>query len=162
MTDEISELGPEMTALTELQRKYVWSMLNDPLGNPTKWARAAGYSDHMDRCKVTGFHLARNPKIMEAAQEECRKHLNTMGGVLGIGVMMQIARRKGHKQQLAAATALANRAGFHETTEHKVTVEHIDDTRMLEFANRLAVELGVDRGKLIGFNAKVIEGEKVE
>jgi hypothetical protein len=159
LSDDIGELGPAMLALSEKQRKYVWAMLNNPLGNPTVWCRAAGYSDKGEACKVRAFYVARNPKIMEAAQEECRKHLNTMGGVLGVGVMMQIARKKGHKQQLAAATALANRSGFHETTEHKVTVEHIDDTRMLEFANRLASELGVDRGKLIGFNAKVIEGK---
>jgi hypothetical protein len=42
-------------------------------------------------------------------------------------------------------------------TEHKVTVEHVDDGRMLEFVNALASELGVDRSKLLGENVKVIE-----
>lgn len=162
---EIQPFGPKMLALTEKQRRYVLAMLSDPLGNPTVWSRAAGYSDHKERCKVQGHYLSHDERIKEAAREEARRHLDTIGPVLGIGVMMQIARTKGHKKQLEAAIALANRAGFHEKTEHKVTVEHIDDARMLEFAERLAAELGVDRAKLVGGNVAglpMIEGEAQE
>lgn len=163
--EDIEDYGPAMQALTVKQRLYVFAMMSDPMGNPTRWARAAGYSDASEACKVKGHFLSRSQKVMDAAQEEARRHLNSTGSVLGVGVMMMIAKNKRHKDQLRAAEALANRGVFQAKTEHKVVVEHIDDTRMLEFANRLATELGVDRGKLIGFNAgggKVIEGEKVD
>lgn len=174
---EVQSFGPKMTALTEKQRGYVLAMLTDPLGNPTAWARAAGYADGGPKSALirkTAHYLAHDDRIMEAAQEEARRHLNTIGPVLGIGVMMQIARSKGHKQQLAAAQALANRAGFHETSEHKVTVDHNDRTgsAMIERIKQVAALLGVDAGKLLGVNASdevekidmplLIEGEVVK
>src|SRR5712691_1663658 len=106
MTDDLREFGPKMQALTEKQRLYVLAMLSDPLGNPTAWARAAGYSDHLDRARVSGHINSHNDAIMEAAQEEARRHLHTIGPILAVGVMMQIARNKDHKDQLRAAEML--------------------------------------------------------
>lgn len=172
MLDGVEGFGPKMRALSEKQRAYVLAMLSDPLGNPTKWARAAGYSDVKGGAKVRGHHCAHDDRVMEAAQEEAARHLHTVGPVLGIGVMFQIARTNGHKHQLKAAEALANRAGFHEKTEHLVNVNHRDQTgaAMVERIKTLAAMLGVDAEKLLGANAaeapaalpKVIEGEAVE
>lgn len=160
--------GPAMGALAPLQRRYVLAMLSDPLGTPTGWARAAGYSEtKLDGvtknrgATVVANHLSRMPEIMEAAREEARRHLDTVGPILGIGVMMQIARNNEHKRQLDAAIALADRTGgFGVKTEHKVTVEHVDDGRMLAIAEKIAQELGVERMKLIGGN--VVEGKDVK
>ncbi|MCC7047191.1 MAG: hypothetical protein IT562_10800 [Alphaproteobacteria bacterium] len=175
MSNEISAdlegFGPKMSALTEKQRRYVLAMLSDPLGNPTRWARAAGYSDVKEGAKVRGHFLAHDERISEAAQEEAARHLTTIGPVLGIGVMFQIARTKGHRDQLRAAEALANRAGFHEKTEHLVHVHKTDRTgaAMVDRIKQLADALGVDAEKLLGANSpevaalpKVIEGEVVE
>src|SRR5262249_4531612 len=166
---EIERFGPKMSALKDRERRYVLAMLSDPLGNPTVWARAAGYSDHKHRCKVYGHYLCRDERIKEAAQEEARRHLDTIGPILGIGVMMQIARTKGHKSQLAAAQALADRAGFHAKSEHNVNVVQTDLTgsAMMKRIEDLARSLGVDAGKLLGTNAveppvKLIEGEVVK
>ena len=150
-----------MAALTEKQRRYVLAMLSDPLGMQSDWARAAGY-DTKDpvALRVTAHRTAHNEGVKEAAREEARRHLDTIGPVLGIGVMFQIAKDPKHKRQLDAAIALANRAGFHERTEHKVTVEHVDDQRLLVIAEKLAAELGTSAAKLIG-NSPVIEGEVV-
>lgn len=162
--DELQEFGPKMAALSDLQRRYVLAMLSDPLGNPTRWARAAGYSDQHEAAKVRGHHLSHNPKILEAAQEEARRHVDTVGPILGIGVMIQIARDKGHKRQLEAAAMLADRAGFHAKSEHKLSVEHrVDDTQIEALARRLAAEAGIRPERLLGVNTpKVIECEAVD
>jgi hypothetical protein len=125
------EFGPLMAALTPLRRRYVLAMLSDPLGTPTEWARAAGYADNgslgdnkKSGVRVQAHRLSHDDGLKDAAREEARRHLDTIGPVLGIGVMFQIARDPKHKRQLEAAIALANRAGFHERTEHSVKVEH--------------------------------------
>lgn len=120
------QLGPAMAALTEKQRGFVFAMLSDPLATPSEWARAAGY-DPNGSDRVAGHHLSRSPKIEAAANELARAHLNTFGPALGIGVMMMVARNPEHKDQLKAAAMLANRTGFHETTEH-VVVSKTDRT----------------------------------
>ena len=154
------EYGPKMLALTEKQRRYVLAMLSNPLSNPTQWARDAGYSDSSGAAKVIAHrnvHGPRSQAIMEAAQEEAARHLMTVGPVLAVGVMMQIARNPEHKRQLDAAVALADRSGFHVKTEHRVTVEHVDHARMLELARRWATELGVEEMKLVGSNVVDVE-----
>lgn len=157
----IEQFGPKMSALTDLQRRYVLAMLSDPLGNPTLWARAAGYSDKSQAAKVKGHYLSHDDRVMEAAQEEARRHLDTVGPVLGIGVMIQIARTKGHKRQLEAAAMLADRVkGFATKTEHNVNVSHkLDDAQIEDFARRLAAENGIDVRRLLG--GPVIEAEVV-
>lgn len=165
MNEEIP-LGPAMTALTPLQRRFVLAMIADPLATPTEWARAAGY-DPKGSDRVAGHDLSRSPKIEAAANELARAHLHTFGPVLGIGVMMMIARNKDHKDQLKAAAALANRSGFHETTEHTVRVEHTDrtGTAMAARIKVLADALGIDPAQLLGVNAapemKLIEAVDV-
>ena len=162
--DRIQEFGPKMAALTDKQRRYVLAMLSDPLGNPSVWARAAGYSDHLQAAKVRGHYLSHDDRIMEAAQEEARRHLDTIGPVLGIGVMMQIARTKGHKRQLDAAMALTDRVGFHAKSEHKVVHEDRTGAALEERLRRAAALLGIDPAQLLGVNAapaKQIEGEVV-
>jgi hypothetical protein len=157
-----------MEALTAKQRLFVLAMASDPLATPAEWARAAGYDPHgSDR--VAGHHLSRSPKIEAAARELARAHLDTFGPLLGIGVMMNIARQPGHRDQLKAAAMLANRTGFHETTVHNVNVNHTDRTgaAMVARIKDLAGALGVDPAALLGANAvpepmKVIEGEVVE
>jgi hypothetical protein len=156
--------GPKMSALTEQQRAYVLAMLSDPLGNPTKWARAAGYSDKSEAAKVSAFRLVHSERVQEAAQEESLRHMHTIGPALAVGVMFRIARTNGHKDQLRAAEAIANRVGLHELSEHKVTVERTDRTgaAMVERIRALAEVLGVSADALLGVNAvpapmKVIE-----
>lgn len=166
MSGEV-EFGPAMRALTEKQRLYVLAMASDPLGNPTQWARLAGYSDQSGAAKVVGHANSHNPKVAKAIQEVAQQYLTTFGPMLGLGVMMRIARNDAHPKQLAAAEALANRSGFHETTEHRVLVDDArrDPAVLMERVRELAGRLGLDPAKLLGANApgpKLIEGEAVK
>lgn len=157
-----------MRVLTEKQRAYVYAQLADPFGNPTRWARAAGYSDHMDRAKVSGHTLAHNPKIEAAVQEFVRSVMNTRGALLGLAVTLKIAGNPRHPKQQQAALALMDRGGLPAMTEQRIAVRHTDQTgaAMVERIRALAQALGIDPAVLLGSNApadvKLIEGAAVE
>ena len=169
MDESGEELGPHMLALRPKQRLYVKAMLADPFGNPTEWSRMAGFSDASQGCKVMGHRLTHGDlgsRVLEAVREECARNLGTVGPVLAIGVMLQIARDPKHRRQLDAALALADRSGFHVRTEHHIRVTHVSDDRMYEIAKRMAAEWGIEEAKVLGGNApaegaKLIEGEIV-
>lgn len=115
-----------MQALTEKQQGFVLAMAADPFGNPTKWARAAGYRNSEGGMRVKGHTLFHDPRIQTAVQELGSSALKTLGPMLAAAGMLRIARNPKHKQHFKALEAIANRVGMHETTEHKVTVDHKD------------------------------------
>lgn len=163
------DFGPEMRKLTDLQRRFVLAMFSSPLSSATRWVKMAGFASSNDNVRrVTAHRLMHDPKIGAAVQEFAGQHLSVVGPALSLGVMMKIARTKGHKDQLKAAAAIANRSGFHEKTEHHVTVDHRDQSgaAMVERIKELAKVMGVDAAQLLGANAvppmKLIEGERVE
>lgn len=152
MTDD--DWGPAMRALTDKQRGYVLAMAADPFGNPTRWAKAAGYSDKSQAAKVTAHYLAHNPKVEAAVQEFARSSLHTLGPMLATAGMLRIARNPNHPKHMRALETIANRVGLHETTEQRMSVHHTDRTgvAMLERIKELAVVLGVDPARLLGVN----------
>jgi phage terminase small subunit len=171
--DDSTRWGPAMAELTEKQRQYVLAMASDPLGTATSWAKAAGYADDgSSMVRVTAHRLSHDPRIKTAVYECARSTIDSIGPMLGIAVMLKIARDNTHPKQLAAAIALANRSGFHETTEHVMHVQHTDRTgaAMIERIKELAGELGLDAARLLGANApekpqpemKVIEHKENE
>lgn len=160
---DLGEFGPAMRALSEKQRAYVQAMAADPFGNPSRWAKAAGYADCGANTRVKGHLCAHDPKIQAAIFEYGQSMLGTMGPLLAAAGMIRIARNPKHKQHFKALEAIANRVGLHETTEHVVNVNHSDRTgaAMAERITQLAGVLGIDPGQLLGVNAApmLIEGE---
>jgi phage terminase small subunit len=161
---EDASLGPKMLACNVSQRRFVLAALEFPHGKDWQIAKAAGYSDRSHNAlRVTAHRLFHDEKVLAALHEEAGKRLRS-SAVLGVSVLAKIARTEGHKDQLRAAEALLNRIGFHETSEHKVTVEHALDKRELDaLAVRLAQEAGIDPRRLLGVNSDLpmIEGELV-
>jgi hypothetical protein len=145
------EFGPAMRALTPRQRRYVLAMAADPLGTPTGWCRAAGYSDSSLACKVRGHALSHSVKVARAVSEVATQLLTTYGPMLGIGVVMRIARNDRHPRQLAAATALLDRTGFGVQTEHRVVVDDVrrDPEAMVQRIREIAGRLGIDAEQLL-------------
>jgi phage terminase small subunit len=173
MTDvlpEDGEVGPAMQALTEKQQKFVRAVIalaRDGEENYAKAAREAGYSDHMERCKVTGHFLSHDARVQAALLEESKKRVSLAASVIATPVAVKIAmdEKVSPKDRLRACEMLFNRGGMPAQTEHKVTVEHRQPRQMVELAERLAAELGVDKQKLIGLNrdaAKVVDAEFTE
>ncbi len=113
-----------MGALTEKQRKWVVGYAL--CGDCTVAAREAGYSDEGDGCKVIGFNLARNPKVIDALLEWSKGALHGRGAFVAVQALIEIAQDPEHGDRFKAADSLADRVGFARQTNHQVTVEHID------------------------------------
>ncbi len=152
------ELGPKMAALSERRQRFAWAMAYGER-NAAEAARQAGYSDLHEAAKVRAHHLMHDPKVLEAIEEAAQAILRALGP-LAIGAARAILENSAHPNHARMIETILDRSGYTAKTEHKVTVEHVDDGRLLELATRMAVELGVDRARLIGGNV-VIEGEAV-
>ena len=171
-------LGPAMRALNERQRRFVLAYIEqgkDGKPNALRAALAAGYGGgggvNEAALRVQGHRLVYNPLVQAAILELSKKEVNLAAAVIATPVTISIAlnEKLSAKDRLRACEMLFNRGGMPALSEHKVTVEHVDDGRMLEFADRLAAELGVDRSKLVGANVVVpkledrtIEGGLIE
>jgi len=152
-------LGPEMLRLTGRQRRFVRLILEYPTAPLWKIMRHAGYGTETSSnasLRVMGCSLVHNERILAAMREETSRAI-PRGAMVGIAGLIEIATDKRSPDRLKACIALADRGGFGPKTEHKVIVERTDEGRMLEFAERLANELGIRREKLVGPN--VIDGK---
>src|ERR1700683_142035 len=84
------DYGPAMQAL-EPQRQAFVNALLDQRGSPNfaQAAIAAGYSDPPGTSRVTGPHLARNPRIIAALHEESKRRF-TIAGWQGVVNLIKI------------------------------------------------------------------------
>jgi phage terminase small subunit len=159
-----------MAALDEQQRKFVLAFINGGRQwrgeggsqglpgfrpNAKEAAKAAGYGtpDSSDEyLRVQGHRVLHSQKVQDAILEFSRKDVMVAAAVIATPVVISIAldEEAPKKERLRACEMLFNRGGMPAMTEHKVTVEHVDDSRLLEFVDKLAGELGVDRSRLIG------------
>ena len=170
--DDEERLGPAMRRLTSRQRRFVVAALEFPGATHEAIARRAGYSaSTSNSLKVQAHDNFASERVIAALHEEASKRLRS-SAVLGASVLVEIAQDKGHKDRLRAAEALLNRIGFHELSEHRVSVQHSDATgkALTERIAEIARRLGVDPAKLLGVNAveapaavevKLLEGEVV-
>jgi phage terminase small subunit len=155
-------LGPKMLALSsDQQRLFVWWMAN---GAPTvaAAARAAGYSNVKEGAKVRGCVLMQQPAILEALHETAGKTMRSLAP-LAITKAKRILENEAHPAHSDMIKTIMDRSGHSAKTEHKVTVEHTVDMKELEaLARRLAQESGVPVQRLLGSDAKVIDGTAQE
>jgi hypothetical protein len=109
----------------------------------------AGFGDTTPgSMKVTAHRVFHDPRMLAALDELGREFLR--GGVPdALGVVYEIMGDERHKDRLKAAQVIINYAHPVQTAHH-VTVEHVDDRRMVDFALKLAAEMGVEAGKLVG------------
>lgn len=162
--------GPAMKALNVRQRAFVISMLETGRTNNQLHAQNAGYCGTGNQLAVQGYRLAHDERIQAAINEEAKRRMNA-AAIIATSRVVGLLDSADEKVQLKAAEMIFNRTGLHATTEHKVTVEHIeDDKTLLDKARRLASELGLDVTKLIGYSQEttlplsgpVIDGEFTE
>lgn len=146
--DDRSSDGPAMSALGDMERKFVCAMIQTGCSpsQASQCAAAAGYANP----GVSGWQLMRRTKVLLAMKEEASKRL-IAGALLGVNVVMEIAMSPTHKDRFKAAKELMGINGF--ITEQKITVEHIgtdaeDLLREIEmYAKRNGME--VDRTQLL-------------
>lgn len=119
------DLGPCMQALVEKQRKFVFAWVRSGGVEPTKCARAAGYSDASEGCKVAAFRLLRSEKVQAALREEADRTLNrhAVVAILGLGDLLN---SENEKIRLQAIENVLDRTGYGRKTFQDITVEHTD------------------------------------
>lgn len=153
-------LGPKLGALTPLQQRFAWHYACGLTA--TEAARAAGYSDVAEGCKVRGSELIRLEHVLDAV-DECSVLVRRSLGPIAVQGARAILMNPKHPYHGRMIETMLDRTGHSAKTEHKVTVEHTLDTREIEeLARRLALESGVPVERLLGTNKpmKVIEHEK--
>jgi len=152
---DISELGPKMQALRDdRQRRFVWAYAL--CGDGVRAAKWAGYS--AGGLVAGSARMRQRPEIIDALREVSEKYL---AGLLSVEVrtITDIMENPNHPQRLEAAKTYLSRFGYPERKDAQVKVEHtVNEGEMIEFARRLALEIGVPETKLIGSN-RVIEGK---
>jgi hypothetical protein len=163
---DLKRLGPAMRALPSDQwraacvaRFYVkagrWGG-NAAACRAAGFGRADGTSTCMKQIAYAIFHDVR----MQAALREVGEQLLRQGVPDALQVIHEIMDDKRHKDRLKAAQTIINYAHPAQTAHH-VVVEHVDDRRMMEFAVKLAQELGIETKTLIGrVDGKLIEHDE--
>lgn len=155
--------GPKMAALpNDRWRRFVVEWLDGAKGG--HGGNAKGYSAALRRAgwkgksdaalAVSARRIARDPRVLEAIQEEARKRLR--GAVpMALAALDEIVEDKAHKDRLAAVKSVLDRAGLHEVREevHRHEVFIADDPMMLERVRQLAGRLGVPVERLLGKTA---------
>lgn len=155
-------LGPKMLALpNDRWRRFAFIMGHGELVRADA-AREAGFSDVKDGCKVRASEMMQDARVIDAIREVGGKALWALAPI-AVREAKDVMLDKKHPYRGRMIETIMNRAGYAEKTEHKVTVEHTVDMKELEaLARRLAAESGVPVHRLLGTDAKVIEGTAVE
>lgn len=152
--------GPKMAALpNDRWRRFVIALLDgttsDGHGSKghTAALKRAGWRGTPESLRVTAYRLSHDVRVQEAIQEEARKRLS-FGLPMALNAIEEIVADPQHKDRLAAAKAVMDRAGLNEVAESHHTVEFIaNDPAVLERVRQLAARTGVPVEKLIGRTA---------
>ena len=167
------DFGPTMRRLTPLQRNYVLVRVNQGVKNCAAAAEMAGYANKSyGSLRVQAYMLEHDPKIQAAIHEEALRQARHNFGSMIVRASERVGEILENPQvapndTLKAAAMIFDRMGLHAVSEQKRTVEHIGDSpEVVEKIKRLAAQLGMDAGKLLGprLNKRpvVTEAEYVE
>jgi phage terminase small subunit len=115
-----------MSQLTENQRAFVWALVETG-GDETKAAILAGYGGTPGSRDVAVHRLMHNTKVLLAIKEVAEATIKG-GALLGAAALVEIVRDPSHKDRLRAADMLLNRSGLIVIQEHKMVVEHRDQS----------------------------------
>ena len=151
MTDDMICVPPEdamgeaMLALEPKQRRFVCALAICG-GDQSRAYRWAGYKTTNDKStSAAASRLAANDTVIAAIREETLRCINS-STLYASNRLFQIAAGQDDKLAMTASLALLNRAGFHEKTEHRITVkkEHSTDeliTLFRQLAQKNALEI---------------------
>jgi phage terminase small subunit len=157
MTRNIPDDADEIPSLAALpndrERRFVKFMIQSG-GNKTLSAMMAGYSpNNRDAAAVTGFNLAKRPRIAAAITDLCRVVLGSDGIAAATAAYLEIARDPTHKDRAKAVSKLVDLA-FPPT--QRVEVEHNDwrqkQAEKIEFAKQVSLERGIPIENILGPN----------
>jgi hypothetical protein len=139
---DVADLGPAMSALTPLERGFVIAKVYYGLDNSNA-CRAAGYAESTATDRA--YEISHREDV-QAAILEVGKALLRGEGARSILTMVKIRddERVRPDVRLRAAEMIANRSGFHVSTEHHEHFHHhVSEAEMDRRILALAAELGM-------------------
>ena len=157
-------LGPAMLALDVPRRVYTWSRVVGGMSRKNA-VLAAGFSDSTpDVIRNAGHRLEHDPEVQRAIEELSRSLMRSIGPkavrVLA-GIMLD--KKAKHRDRIAAATELMDRAGLNPVSQSHVLVEHkLSESQLDQKILALAAELGLSRDeaqKMLIDPSKVVDAE---
>jgi phage terminase small subunit len=160
-------LGPKMAALNERQRNFVHAILTRKPGRgaATEAYKLAGYRARWPNKEA--HSLLRNPKVIDAINEEAKKVVRGAGLAEAIVALQNMVRDPSHRDHARAVATILDRTDPVVTTQ-KIDVRHTDlsGEAMIARIKELAAKHGLDAEKLLGGNGlteaqKMIEGKPV-
>jgi hypothetical protein len=157
------DLPPAMRKLTDLQRRFIYAMLTDPLASQATWAGMAGYKARDKQgLAAIGHVTAHSAKVVAGLQEFCRMHLSSAGAAIAIRNVLDTAKdKKNPRLAYDASLQILSRIGMGEKSEAKLVIEHTTDDRdMLQLCRKLAAEMGVPVAGLVGANNPGLTAEE--
>jgi hypothetical protein len=151
-------MGPAMTALKSEKQQRLAFIRGCGETNMREAMRGAGYEGNIAQ---SGYRLIRQEKMAAAIREVATRVLFSLAPAAINELSLKLKDRKG-RHHWEAVQLILSLTGFTAKTEHHVTVEHKDDSRLVGFAMTLAAEMGVEAQKLIGRldDPKLIEAEE--
>ena len=160
-----ADLSPEMRALSDKQRKFVWAMLETGGSDHTAAARMAGCAEAGVR--VRAFEMTHNPKVLAALKVEAVKRMGAAAmGVTAMVVETAMNRNESTGDRLKAAAMVMDRVGMPAVAERHVVVQDDRRTReeLMKELLRIARDVEVPVARLAGpvIEGKVEAGDKGE
>jgi hypothetical protein len=147
----VSDLPEAVQALrSDRERVFVWTYMFNG-GNGTRAAKAAGYSDASEGCKVRAHGLLQRANVQSALRELCGKYLFSLAPIALVKLRDHLHSENEKISQKAVDMTLS-RTGFSERTAMDVnvtgSVQVNHTTAAVEDLRRL-MQLGVPREKLV-------------
>lgn len=145
--------GPAMRALNERQRDFVYHLYALGCRDPVDASRAAGYPDTSPSgvaIRTQTWRLMHHDGVKAAIEEEGKRRFKA-DVPFAHHLLLNLAENEQTKDnvRLAAGLALLNRGGFHEKTEHTVSVHHTYEAKVQRL-RELAIENGEDPAVALG------------
>ena len=165
------KLGPAMLALpNDKWRRFatMYVMRGEAPGAGPDLVKMAGFGAKTEiSLKVQAHRLAHDERMQKAIVEETRRYLVGIAPLAARAVTEVLEdRTQPGAARVGAARAIFDRAGMHEVSEQRQTVELRTDPEQVRRVASMAALLGLPAERLLGSRLAeagvVIEGEAVE
>jgi phage terminase small subunit len=154
------ELGPDMLALTDKQRNFVFHLMEAGGTNFTRAAALAGYTGTADALASHASRLAHDEKIGRAMFEEAKRRL-AASAILAVSELHKVLNDPLAKMniKLRAIQMVLDRVGMGTSQTHVVKHEvTVSEEERLENIRDMAARLNLNADKLLGSYGITIEG----
>jgi hypothetical protein len=148
------ELGPRMSACSEMERRFVIAYVTNNDGNATQAARDAGYSDlgpESAAIRVRAFEVIHRERVILALEEVGKKVFRSLlvPAIRATKLLIENEKHPDHAKVVSSTLArlgLTERTGLDVNVSGELTINHTDSA-LADL--RALLELQVPEAKLV-------------